>query len=178
MQAGRCRYGARGGQSDLMPARLSPTEREKLLAGRHIAVLVTIAADGTPVPTPIWYLYRDGVFYFRTSADALKTENVRRDARVSICVQDERAPYRSIVVYGRAEISERAAWLEREVPRHYLGAIGALGYDAAARAQIEQGEEVTLTVRPARWVTSDFGADTPVYGRVWLFLKRVLPPWL
>jgi PPOX class probable F420-dependent enzyme len=161
-----------------MPARLSQKQREKLLAGRHVAVLVTIAADGTPVPTPIWYLYRDGLFYFRTSGDAVKTENVRRDPRVSICVQDERAPYRSIVAHGCAEIGAPAAWLVREVPRHYLGAIGARGYHAAAREQIEQGEEITLTVRPERWVTSDFGADTPVYGRVWLFLRRVLPPWL
>jgi PPOX class probable F420-dependent enzyme len=140
--------------------------------------LVTIGADGSPVPTPIWYLYRDGLFYFRTAGNGVKTQNIRRDPRVSICVQDERAPYKSVVVVGKAEVTEASAWLEREVPRHYLGVVGAMGYRAAAREQIEQGPEVTLIARPEHWTTSDFAADTPAVGRVWLLLKRVLPPWL
>jgi PPOX class probable F420-dependent enzyme len=161
-----------------MPARLSKSQREKLLAGRHVAVLVTIGRDGAPVSTPIWYLYRDGAFYFRTAGDAIKTENVRRDPRVSVCVQDERAPYRSLVATGRATIAEAQDWLGRDMPRHYLGFAGAIGYRAAAREAIEQGPEIAIVVRPERIVTSDFSAETPFVGRVWLFVKRVLPPWL
>jgi PPOX class probable F420-dependent enzyme len=161
-----------------MPARLSKREREKFLSGRHVAVLVTIGADGVPLPTPIWYLYRDGRFLFRTASDAVKTENVRRDPRVSICVQDERAPYRAVVAYGAATVEDADPRLERDLPRHYLGAIGAMGYHAAAREAIEQGPEVTIAVRPSRWNSMDFSAETPIYGRAWLLLKRVLPPWL
>jgi PPOX class probable F420-dependent enzyme len=160
-----------------MPARLSKRQRERFLAGRRVAVLVTIAPDGTPVPTPIWYLFRDGAFHFRTADTAAKTENVRRDARVSICVQDERAPYRAVIAYGEASIEDSDASLEHEIPRHYLGLVGAIGYKSA-RANIEQGEEITIVVRPTRYTTTDFSAGTPIYGRVWLQLKRVLPPWL
>jgi PPOX class probable F420-dependent enzyme len=160
-----------------MPARLSRKQRERLFAGRHVAVLATIGADGVPVPTPIWYLYRDGQFYFRTEEHAVKTENIRRDPRVSICIQDERAPYRYAIVYGAAQLVEAQPWLARDLPRHYLGAIGAVGYRSAAE-QIERGPEVTLVVRPERITTTDFTPDTPVYGRAWLALKRVLPPWL
>lgn len=161
-----------------MPARLSKAQREKFLSGRHVAVLVTIGVDGSPVPTPIWYLYRDGVFHFRTASNAIKTNNIRRDPRVSICVQDERAPYKSVVVRGRAEVAGSLDWLGRDIPRHYLGVVGAIGYRAAAREQIEQGPEVTLIVRPEHMTTSDFAAETPLAGRVWLLFKRVLPPWL
>jgi PPOX class probable F420-dependent enzyme len=161
-----------------MPARLSKSQREKFLSRRHVAVLVTLGADGSPLTTPIWYLYRDGVFYFRTASNAIKTENIRRDPRVSICVQDERAPYKSIIVRGTAEISDSLDWLGREMPRHYLGLVGAIGYRAAARGQVEQGPEVTLVVRPERMTSSDFAAETPTVGRLWLLLKRVLPPWL
>ena len=161
-----------------MPSRLSKREREKFLAGRRIAVLVTLDADGAPVPTPIWYLYRGGAFLFRTSDDAIKTNNVRHDPRVSICVQDERAPYRAVIAYGTASIEAPNPRLERDMPRHYLGAIGAMGYRAAAREAIEQGPDVTLVVRPTRYVSTDFSSDTPLYGRAWLLLKRVLPPWL
>ena len=161
-----------------MPSRLSKPQQDKFLAGRHVAILVTIAPDGSPVPTPIWYLYRDGALYFRTAADAIKTQNVRRDPRVSVCVQEERAPYKWLVVHGKAEVTEADSRLEREMPRHYLGIIGGIGYQAAAREQIEQGPEVTLIVRPERTITSDFTPETPAIGRVWLLLKRVLPPWL
>jgi len=161
-----------------MPARLSKSQREQFLSGRHVAVLVTIRADGSPLPTPIWYLYRDGVFYFRTAGNSIKVENIRRDPRVSICVQDERAPYKSVTVRGTAEISDSLDWLGREMPRHYLGAVGAIGYRAAAREQIEQGPEVTVAVRPEHMASSDFAAETPMAGRIWLLFKRVLPPWL
>jgi PPOX class probable F420-dependent enzyme len=161
-----------------MPARMSKRQRDQFLAGRRIAVLVTIAPDGTPVPTPIWYLWRNGAFFFRTSAEGLKTENIRRDPRVSICVQDERPPYKALVAYGKASIEQSDARLEREIPRHYLGAIGAIGYRAAAQEAIQQGPEITLVVRPDRFTTTDFAAETPIYGRAWLLLKRVLPPWL
>ncbi len=162
----------------VMPARLSKPQRERFLGGRHVAVLVTIGADGRPVPTPIWYLYRDGAFHFRTASDAVKTQNVRRDPRVSICVQDERPPYKAVVAYGTAEVQEGDEALGREISRHYLGFVGAIGYQQAARAQVEQGPEVTLVVRPERWSSFDFSADTPWYGRLWLLAKRALPPWI
>jgi PPOX class probable F420-dependent enzyme len=161
-----------------MPARLSKSQREKFLSGRHVAVLVTIGVGGSPLPTPIWYLYRDGVFYFRTASNAIKTEDIRRDPRLSICVQDERAPYKSVVARGAAEVAGSADWLGRDIPRHYPGVVGAIGYRAATREQIEQGPEVTLIVRPEHMTTSDFAAETPIVGRVWLLFKRFLPPWL
>jgi PPOX class probable F420-dependent enzyme len=161
-----------------MPARLSKEERERFLAGRHVAVLVTIGEDGAPVPGPIWYRYRDGAFYFRTADDAVRTKNIRRDPRVSICVQDERPPYKAIVAYGRATIEPAEQGLAEELPRHYLGMIGAIGYKQAAARAIEQGPEVTLVVRPDRITSFDFTPETPAYGRAWLTLKRILPPWL
>jgi PPOX class probable F420-dependent enzyme len=160
-----------------VPSRLSKEEQGRFLAGRHVAVLVTIGEHGAPVPSPIWYLYRDGAFFFRTSENAIKTRNIRRDPRVSICVQDERPPYRAITVYGRAEVAPADERLANELPQHYLGLVGAIGYKQAAQA-IEQGTEITLVVRPDRITSFDFTPATPVYGRVWLMLKRVLPPWL
>jgi PPOX class probable F420-dependent enzyme len=111
-----------------MTLRMSARERERFLSGRHVAVLITMGADGRPVPTPIWYAYRDGRFYFRTADSAVKTANVQRDPRVTISVQDERPPYRAVTVYGSAEIASADESLVRDVPRRYLGAIGAIGY--------------------------------------------------
>jgi PPOX class probable F420-dependent enzyme len=157
---------------------MSKSQRDTFLSGRRVAVLVTIAPDGRPVPTPIWYLYRSGRFYFRTAGDAVKTKNVERDPRVSICVQDEQPPYRTVTVYGHAEVAPAMDWLASQMPRHYLGAVGGIGYQRWARTQIEQGPDVALVVMPERFTTSDFSGDTPLVGRIWLRAKRFLPPWL
>ena len=81
-----------------MPSRLKGRDLERFLAGRHVCVLATIGADGAPVLTPIWYLYRGGKLYMRTGKESAKAANIRRDPRVTVCVQDERPPYRSATV--------------------------------------------------------------------------------
>jgi len=161
-----------------MPRKLSKSEREAFLRGRHVAVLSTIGPAGQPVLTPIWYLYRDGRILMRTGAQAIKTLNISRDTRVTICVQDERAPYKSVTIYGKASIESHRPGLGPTIARHYLGALGGAVYMQAARGAIEESDEVTLIVTPERFVTQDFSPETPLIGRVWLVMKRILPPWL
>jgi PPOX class probable F420-dependent enzyme len=162
-----------------VPARLSRTQRERFLDGRHIAVLVTVGADGAPQPAPIWYRHRDGLLYFRTDAASAKIANIRRDSRVSVCIQDERPPYKALIVHGTAELRDDVPGLAAEIPRHYLGLVGAIGFERSARAAIEgSAENVVIVVRPERYFSSDYAPETPWFGRLWLVVKRVLPPWL
>ena len=161
-----------------MPSRMSPQERDRFLAGRHVAVLVTTDSAGRSVPTPIWYMFRDGLLYFRTDEASTKVANVRRDARVSVGVQEERAPYKAVIVYGTAAIENDPDWLAEETPRHYLGFFGAIGYKQAAQSAIEMGPAVAIAVPPERFATWDYTEETPWYGRLWLCAKRLLPPWL
>ena len=161
-----------------MPRRFSKTEIDRFLSGRHVAVLGTNSADGPPVLTPIWYLYRDSRILMRTDKGSVKTRNIERDPRVTVCVQDERAPYASVTVYGKAAIEPADESLGAAMAKHYLGAVGAQGYLRAAREEIERGEEVTLIITPERVLTQDYSPETPWYGKLWLALKRVLPPQL
>ena len=161
-----------------MPSRMSPAQRDRFLSGRHVAVLVTTDADGRPVPTPIWYMYRDGLLYFRTGEASAKVANVRHDPRVSVCVQEERPPYKAVIVHGTAEIQDDPDWLADETPRHYLGFIGGIGYKQAAQSAIEMGPAVAIVVTPERYATWDYTEETPWFGRLWLIAKRLLPPWL
>ena len=128
--------------------------------------------------TPIWYLYRDGRILMRTGRASVKARNIQRDARVTVCVQDERPPYASITVHGRAVIEPEREGLAAEIARRYLGRIAGAAYLRVAVENVQQSEEVTLAVTPERVLTQDFSAETPAYGRAWLVLKRVLPPWL
>ncbi len=161
-----------------MPRRMVRSEWERFLAGRRVAVLATVGPQGQAVLTPIWYLYRDGLLYMRTGRDSVKAANVRRDQRVTVCVQDEQPPYRSVTVYGRASIGPEDEALGPEIARRYLGALAGAAYLRTAREAVEESAEVTLVVRPERVATQDFSAETPLFGRLWLRAKRVLPPWL
>jgi len=162
-----------------MPKRLSKAEWGRFLRGRHVAVLATIGAGGEPVLTPIWYLYRDGKILMRTGKLSAKAKNVQRDPRVTVCVQDERPPYRSVTIHGSVSVEAAEQGLGAKIARRYLGAIGGAAYMKVAAEAIEQdGGEVTLVVTPERALTQDFSTDTPIYGRAWLVLRRVLPPWL
>jgi len=55
-----------------------------------------------------------------------------------LIVTDEYAPYEAVIAYGTGEIAEPLEWLAHDLPRRYLGMVGAMGYESAAREQIEQ----------------------------------------
>ena len=161
------------------PMTLTSAAAERFLRGRHVAVLTTINGDGTPLQTPIWYLYRDGLIYMHTGDTSAKVHNIRRDPRVSLCVQDEGPPYQGVTVRGTATIELEREGLMTEMARNYLGAIAGRFYLRLRRRRgIEEGDGVTLVVKPERIYGWTYGAQTPPVGRLWLALKRILPPWL
>ena len=159
-----------------MPKRMSRAEWERFLSHRRVAVLATLGPGGEPVLTPIWYLYRDGLLYMRTGRESVKARNVGQDSRVTVCVQDERPPYRSVTLHGRASIEEAEEGLDAVIARRYLGAVAGSAYLRMAREAVEQSAEVTLVMWPERVLSQDFSADTPLTARLWLLAKRLLPP--
>ena len=162
-----------------MPHRLPSAQAERFLRGRHVAVLTTVNADGTPLQTPIWYLYRDHLIYMRTAEESTKARNIRRDPRVSLCVQDERPPYRGVTVRGTASLEPPQEGLDSQTSRHYLGAIAGYFYlHLRSRQEIEEGADTVVVLKPERVFGWDYRPKTPLSGRLWLALKRFLPPWL
>ncbi len=162
-----------------MPDQLPAPEVERFLRGRHVAVVTTINADGTPLQTPVWYLYRDGAIYVRTNSRSAKVRNLRRDPRVSVCVQDERPPYRGVTVRGKARIEPDRPELSAAMSRNYLGAVAGFFYlRLRTRHQIEDDPDTIVVIEPNGKHGWDYRPQTPLLGRVWLALKSVLPPWL
>lgn len=161
-----------------MPKRLNGEQRRRFLEGRHVAVLATIGSEGQPVLTPIWYVYEEGRVLMRTSKDSVKARNIERDPRVTVCVQDEAAPYKSVTIHGRAVLEGGRQDLGVKIARRYLGLVGGMAYQRVSADDVQQGEEVTIAVTPEKVLTQDFSAETPVIGKVWLRLKKVLPAGL
>jgi PPOX class probable F420-dependent enzyme len=79
---------------------------------RRFAVLATINEDGTPQQTVMWYELRDEHVMMNTAAGRLKQNNIRRDPRVSICVEDG---YRYVTIRGTATVVEDRETTQRDI---------------------------------------------------------------
>jgi PPOX class probable F420-dependent enzyme len=86
---------------------MSPDEvRAFLLEGRRTGKLAVARKDGHPHVMPVWFVLDGDDLVFTTGADTVKGRWVRRDGRVSLCVDEEVAPYAYVHVRGRGRVSE------------------------------------------------------------------------
>jgi len=87
-----------------------PEKYTDLFEKQAFGNLGTLMPDGSPQVTPVWVDY-DGTHVRVNSAKGrVKDKNMRRDARVSISLQDPANPYRYLEVRGKVvEITENGA---------------------------------------------------------------------
>ena len=79
--------------------------RRFLLQGTFTGKLGTINKNGTPHVVPIWFTLDDeDNIIFNTGDKSIKAQNVRRDNRVRICVDDQTPLYSFVTIDGIAEI--------------------------------------------------------------------------
>ncbi|HFE66530.1 MAG TPA: PPOX class F420-dependent oxidoreductase [Chloroflexi bacterium] len=112
--------------------KMSPAEaREFLLSGTRTAKLATVRADGRPHVAPIWFLLDGDDLVFNTWHKSVKAMNLRRDGRVSLCVDDETPPFAFVLIEGTAQISDDLTavkyWASRIAAR-YMGEDQAEAY--------------------------------------------------
>src|SRR5438067_3477179 len=88
-----------------MPA-FTDEQRAFLLHGTRTGKLATVRKDGRPHVVPIWFHLDGNTLVFTTGEKTVKAANMRRDPRVSICVDDETPPYAYIQIEGIASFSE------------------------------------------------------------------------
>lgn len=123
------------------------------------AKLATVRADGRPHIAPVWYdVDEDGSLVFMTGESTVKGRNVRRDPRVSLCVDDDRPPFSFVVAEGVAEISDDPGEVRRWATRlggRYMGADRAEEYGGRNGV----AGELLVRVRPQRFVSAFDLAD-------------------
>lgn len=77
-----------------------------LLHGRH-GVLVTYRANGTSVPTPVWYAAHGDRVFVRTGAEAYKVKRIRRTPGVLLAPSTGRGKPTGAPMLGSARILDR-----------------------------------------------------------------------
>jgi PPOX class probable F420-dependent enzyme len=79
--------------------RLNDADRA-LLAAPNFASLATTMADGGPQVSVVWIDADADTIVVNTAEGRTKTENMRRDPRVAVCLYDRNEPYRQLMVRG------------------------------------------------------------------------------
>lgn len=136
---------------------------EFMTTGSRTGKLAVVRRDGRPVVTPIWFDVdpATGDLVFMTGAASLKANCMRRDPRVSICVDVMEFPYDFARVDGTATLTshaEDAAALRHwatETCRRYVGADRAAEYGARNSGADEVLVRVTPTVLRGAFGVSD-----------------------
>jgi len=122
-----------------------------LSAGTRTGKLATVRADGSAHVAPIWFVLDGDAIVFTTGEDTVKGKAIRRDPRVSMCVDDERPPFSYVRVDGEVTISEDVdemlPWATRIAAR-YMGDDKA---DSYGRRNAVTGE-LLVRLRPAKIV--------------------------
>jgi PPOX class probable F420-dependent enzyme len=98
--------------------------RAFVLEGTRTAKLAVTRADGRPHVTPVCVVLDGDDVLFNTATEGLKGKAIRRDPRVSVLFDDERAPYAFVLITGEAELSddlEQVRAVATEVGRRYFG---------------------------------------------------------
>ena len=75
-------------------------EAIKILESKNFASLATINSDGSPQVSVVWIDYKDNHILINTAKNRIKTNNMKRDPRVSISVTDAKNPYYQITFKG------------------------------------------------------------------------------
>lgn len=105
--------------------------KEFLMTGTRTGKLSTVRDDGRPHVAPIWFVLDGDTLVFTTWHKSVKAANMRRDPRVSICVDEEIPPYAFVIVEGTVTITEepkeRLYWATRIADR-YMGSDLAEAY--------------------------------------------------
>ena len=70
--------------------------------------LATVRKDGRPLVVPVWYDLEGETVVFMTERGSIKAKNMRRDPRVSVCVDDEVTPFAYVQLEGAAVMSHEA----------------------------------------------------------------------
>jgi len=97
-----------------MPKTSLSAKARTFLAEKRFAVLATINPDGTPQLTTMWYELQGDQIMMNTKVGRAKEHNLRRDQRISICVEAE---YHYVTLSGTARLIDDQPTAQADIKR-------------------------------------------------------------
>src|SRR5207249_127070 len=120
----------------------------------RLCAFATIDANGNPRVRPLWYLWRDGTFWFTTR---LETRHTGRDlagtGRVAVSVASDERPYRAVVAHGTIEVVGKDEGLLRAIATRY----GTTEGKAWVREVLGEADRIVLRLDPETLISWNYG---------------------
>jgi PPOX class probable F420-dependent enzyme len=130
-----------------------------LMQGTFTGKLATVKKDGSPHVVPIWFVLDEekdrttrkiGDIIFSTHEGSVKAKNIKRDSRVSICVDNQTPQFSFVIIDGTAKIfrykqKELLKWATR-IAERYMGKDKAEAY---GRRNSGEGE-IVVHIKPIK----------------------------
>ena len=128
-----------------------------LMKGTFTGKLATVKEDGSSHVVPIWFVlekkksrYKIGNIIFTTGSTSVKANNIQRDNRISICIDEQIPPFSFVTIFGTAKKypykqKEVLKWAT-EIAERYMGKSNAEAY---GRRNSEEGL-VLVRIKPTR----------------------------
>ncbi len=140
--------------------RLTDAELRDYLQRSRAIIINSIGPDGVPHPMPMFYAVEtDGAIVMSTYTKSQKIQNLKRDPRVSLLVEDGAKYFelRGVVLYGRAELIDDTDEVARILAAVALrqGEPSDESPDALAGRRRMASKRTGIRVRPQRIVSWD-----------------------
>jgi PPOX class probable F420-dependent enzyme len=121
---------------------------ERRLRSDIIAWLTTVGSDGRPYTVPVWFLWEGETILIFSQPQKQKIRNLRKNARITLALDDSKLGEDVVIVEGTAELIEDPnmsviipAYVEK-----YGAIIQTMGWTPASMAaDYSQGIRVTPT---------------------------------
>jgi PPOX class probable F420-dependent enzyme len=118
------------------------------LGDEGVIWLTTVAADGTPQPNPVWFLWDNNSFLIYTKPDSAKLKNIKRNPRVSLNLEGATSQGGEVmVITGIASIEEHAPEPNPKYYAKYKGITKKLGREFA---DVYREYSISIRVMPLK----------------------------
>lgn len=133
-----------------------------LLESRIPARLAWVSSDDTPRVAPIWFVWTGAKLVMSTFAGSRKTVDLASGTVVSVSIDTDTFPYRSLALRGQITVRRS----EGLAPEYRAAASRYLGSQMAERwlAFVGSPEQVVLAMRPSVAVASDMATGSPFFS--------------
>ncbi|MBV9994664.1 MAG: pyridoxamine 5'-phosphate oxidase family protein [Caulobacteraceae bacterium] len=123
---------------------------------RYVA-LASLRKDGSPLVTPVGYLFEDGCFSLTSAPDRALSRRLRRDPRVSLAIFTDDWPVKFVLVAGLAEeIDDPGLAITRRKHRWMMDHVPGIDHEAFERNHLSLGRSVfRVRLTPGNYASSD-----------------------
>lgn len=129
-----------------------------------VAILATVDRYGRPYQVPVWYEWDGTNLWIVSKPRAEYVVNLRRNAKVSVCIATQSLPYVRVLIQGRAALVDTAQdwWpMGYRMAERYLGEHEGHAYIDKTK----HWKRVYIRVTPTIMKSWDGGASGHAWGR-------------